>query len=1120
MKCPKCQTENPEAAKFCLECGVKLELTCSQCGHSLPPSAKFCDQCGNKVGKSHQPFAVGISTPSLPRHLAERILNSKASLEGERKQVTVLFADLKGSMELLADRDPEEARKLLDPIVKLMMDAVHHYEGTVNQVMGDGLMALFGAPLAHEDHAPRACYAALRMQEAIRRHSEDLRRSHGIEIQIRVGLNSGEVVVGAIGSDLRMEYTAVGQTTHLAARMEQLASPGTIRLTDNTLRFGEAFIEVQPLGPVPVKGIAQPVEIYELKGARSVRTRLQSAVVRGLSKFVGRDTEIEQLQLALEQAGQSKGQIVGVVGEPGVGKSRLFYEFVHSHRTQGWLALEAGSVSYGKATPYLPVIDLLKAYFQIHDRDNHREIQERVTGKLLTLDPALGSTRDAFLSLFDVPVASWNSMDPLQKRQQTFEAVKRLLLRESQFQPLLLVFEDLHWIDGETQLLLDSLVESLPAARILLLVNYRPEYTHRWGSKTYYRQIRLDTLQPQNTTELLDALVGTGNELAELKRNLIDRTGGNPFFIEESVRTLLETGVLIGNPGTYRLAKETPGIEIPATVQTLLAARIDRLPPEEKDLLQCAAVIGKDVPFRLLNEIAGRSEEDLRRGLAHLQNSEFMYETSLFPELEYTFKHALTYEVAYGSLLQSRRKLLHGQILEAIERIYRERLDDHIEKMGSHAFRGEIWGKASKYLRKAGNRATSRSAFREAANYYEQALKALKNLSESPALLEEEMKIRDALDIALFPLAEFDRGFKNLKEAELQAEKCTNPIFLVRAYGNLCHQYWGIGEHEKAIAYGNRALKLAATIGDIFLQGWVKSVLSKAYNSLGQHQIAVDYNLFRLDQIARRLNEHPFHPLIVLVAVDARMWLTWSLGEMGKFTEAEVRAAEAIEIAERSNHLYSIYHAYNGRGYLFVYQGDWTNAVNFLQKAVSICELANFPYMYNATIALLGYSLACNGKISEGIHLLEDSVEKTKIVGMMFFHTMALFYLGEAYLIAGQIEKAMRTAKRVQEMCQKFKTRGYEAWSLRLLGNISSHPENLNYDGAKGAFQQAMELGDSLGMRLLVAHCHMDLGKLYFKSGEKEKAQEYLGSARKMFREMGMNLWLERAEKDIKELSG
>src|SRR6266436_1780892 len=426
-----------------------------------------------------------------PPYLAEKILTSRSALEGERKQVTVLFADLKGSTELIQGLDPEEARKLLDPALHVMMDAVHRYEGTVNQVLGDGIMALFGAPVAHEDHAVRACYAGLAMQAAMRRYAEEVRHSHGLEMQMRVGLNSGEVVVRAIGNDLHMDYSAVGPTTHLAARMEQLATPGSIRLTAATLRLVEGLVQVNTLGRFPVRGLPEPVEVFELVGASAVRRRLQAAAARGLTRFVGRQQELLALQQALEQAGTGHGQVVAVVGEPGVGKSRLVYEFVHSHRTQGWSVLESASVSYGKATPYFPVLDLLRRYCHLEDGDDSRTTRAQATGQVLTLDAALQEAIPALLWLLDaLPDDSpFLTLDPPQRRQRTLDALKRVLIRESQVQPLVLVFEDLHWIDTETQALLDSLVESLPTARVLLLVNYRPEYHHGWGNKTYYSQL-------------------------------------------------------------------------------------------------------------------------------------------------------------------------------------------------------------------------------------------------------------------------------------------------------------------------------------------------------------------------------------------------------------------------------------------------------------------------------------------------------------------------------------------------------------------------------------------------------------------------------------------------------
>src|SRR5882724_6104665 len=818
MQCAHCQTENRPGRRFCAEYGVPLALPCASCGFANEPGEKFCGGCGTPLTaapRTPEPRTSSLQTYT-PAHLAEKILAARSDLEGERKQVTVLFADIKGSTELIEGLDPEDARKLLDPALHAMMEAVHRYEGTVNQVLGDGIMALFGAPIAHEDHAARSCYAALAMQAALRRYGEAVRHSHGLEMQIRVGLHSGEVVVRTIGNDLHMDYSAVGQTTHLAARMEQLASPGSIRLTAATLRLVEGMVQVNALGPIPVKGLTEPVEVFELVGASAVRRRLQAAVVRGLTRFVGRETEIAALVQALALAGTGHGQVVAAVGEAGVGKSRLLYEFIHSHHTQGWLALEATSVSYGKATPYFPVVDLLKRYMHVEDGDEPRTVQAKVTGHLLTLDEALQETIPALLALLDALPADSPllTLDPPQRRQRTLAALKRVLLRESQVQPLLLVFDDLHWIDSETQELLDSLVESLPTAHLLLLVNYRPEYQHGWGNKTYYTQLRLDPLPPASADQLLQALLGDDPSLAPLKQLLIARTEGNPFFLEESVRTLVETGMLVGESVAYRLAQPLHSMQVPATVQAVLAARIDRLSREDKHLLQCAAVVGTDVSLPLVQAIAELPEVALHRGLAHLQAAEFLYETRLFPEHEYTFKHALTNEVAYGNLLQERRRLLHAHIVEALEVLAGDRMAEQVERLAHHALRGEVWDKALEYCRQAGEKAMTRSAYHEAVGYFEQALRPLQHLPERRDTREQAIDLRLALRSALLPSNDSRRILAYLCEAEVLAAAIDDHRRLGHISGYLSVQFRNTGAYDQAIAAGQRALALAASGGD------------------------------------------------------------------------------------------------------------------------------------------------------------------------------------------------------------------------------------------------------------------------------------------------------------------
>jgi class 3 adenylate cyclase/tetratricopeptide (TPR) repeat protein len=1120
MRCQRCSAMNRAGRRFCAECGASLSLACPSCGFSNEPSEKFCGGCGQPLASSHQVAEKYFSPASYtPKHLAEKILTSKSALEGERKQVTVLFADMKGSMELLADRDPEEARKLLDPVIEHMMEAVHRYEGTVSNLMGDGIMALFGAPLSHEDHAVRACYAALRMQESVNRYAEGVRRTEGVPIQIRVGLNSGEVVVGAIGNDLKMDYTAVGQTVHLASRMEQMATPGSVLMTPEALRLAEGFIQVKSLGPASVKGLPEPLEVYEVTGVGAARSRLQAAAARGLTRFVGRDAETEQLRKALEQARVDHGQVVGVVGEPGLGKSRLFFEFTHSHRTQGWLILESGSVSYGKATPYLPVIDLLKVYFKIQDRDDQREIREKVTGKLLTLDKSLESTLPAFLALLDMPVddPTWRALDPAQRRQQTLGAVKRLLLRESQVQPLILVFEDLHWIDSETQAMLESLVESLPTSRLLLLINYRPEYQHGWANKTYYTQLRLDPLPPESAGEILNSALGNDDGLKSLKQLLIERTEGNPFFLEESVRTLVETKVLVGERGNYHLEKKVESTQVPATVQAVLAARIDRLPLEEKQLLQSAAVIGKDVPFSLLQAITELSDEELRRGLTHLQAAEFLYETNLFPDLEYTFKHALTHEVAYGSLLHERQRALHSRIAEAIEKLYPDRLIEQVERLAHHAARGEVWGKALTYLRQAGTKADARSANREAVSYFEQALTALTHLPDDRETREEAIDLHFDLRISLAALGERERVLEHLRAAEGLANALGDKRRLARVNEYNARELSAQGEYEQAVTACERAIAMARTLDDYGLEVRATFYLGWAYYCLGNYPKAVEAQRRNLVPVDNPVVRERFGSVGFPFA-NSRNALALALAERGEFVEAVARGTEAIQIAEAVGHPSSVAVVYRGMGHLHLRRGDLHQATLALEHALELCQGVDSPPLFHAVSSTLGYAYALSGRSAEAIPLLEEGGERPVIAGSNEGQSLRTLRLSEAYLLAGREADARAAAQRALGLTRQHKERGHEAHTLRLLGEIAAREEPVDFPKAENHYRQALALAGELGMRPLIAHCHVSLGKLYRRADDLKQAKLHLTNGIAMMREMEMGLWLEKAEAELKEL--
>jgi class 3 adenylate cyclase/tetratricopeptide (TPR) repeat protein len=1127
MKCPTCQTFNRAEAKFCEECAAPLARTCADCGHQLSPSAKFCPECASptgaagkqQIGSSDQ-STFGSPDTYTPKHLARKILNSKAALEGERKHVTVLFADLKGSMELLAERDPEEAQRLLGPVLEHMMEAVHHYEGTVNQVAGDGIMALFGAPLAHEDHAVRACYAALRMQERIRHHAEGASNTHGVNLQIRVGLNSGEVVVGTVGSDLRMDYTAIGRTTHLAARMEQMASPGSILLTQATLGMAEGFVVVKPLGPVPVKGLAEAVNVYEVTGMGPARTRLESVARRGLTRFVGRDAELERLRRVLQVAGNSHGRIVAVVAEAGVGKSRLVHELRHSDRLHGWLVLECAGVSYGKAMSYLPVINLLKDYFAISDRDDPREMRDKVTGKLLALDRALEPTLPALLALLDVPLdgpsegsqqsAVWQALDPAERRRRTLDGVKRLLLREAREQPLLAIIEDLHWIDGETQALLDALVDSLEAARLLLLVNYRPEYQHNWANRTSYSQMQLDALPAESTAELLDALLGNDPALAPLKELLVER--GNPFFLEETVRTLVETKALAGERGQYRLTQQVQAIQIPATVQAVLAARIDRLLPTDKHLLQIASVIGKDVPLALLQTIAELPEAALRGALDRLQAAEFVYETCQFPHLEYTFKHALTHEVSYGGLLQERRRGLHAQIVGALERLHADRLGEQIERLAHHAVQGDLREKAVEYLRQAGQKAAARSALSDARVWFEQALIVLERLPDTKAKLEASFETHYELRHMLFQLGEVRQGLEHLREAEALAERLNDDHRRGRVFAALMHLHAILGELDEALAAGNQALKFGTRLGDLRLRIQTLAHLVQVHCYRGEYPRAIELATVNLAELPPD-GAHESFGLPAPPAVYTRFWLVPSFAQLGRFAEAAQCGADLLQLAESMQLPFAVGGAHQVIASSHTLRGDWARALPLIEKAIAMFRTRSMAIVLPGAIATSANVLAQLGEVHEALTRLQEANEllDRQVAQGKFTLLLSGAYhdLARACLVLDRLDDSRRLVDRAVEFSRGRP--GAMGHALHLLGDIATHSDSSDAEIGEARYRQALALAEVRGMRPLVAHCHLGLSKLYQRVGKQEEADQHFITATTLYREMDMPLWLEQA---------
>jgi class 3 adenylate cyclase/tetratricopeptide (TPR) repeat protein len=1137
MRCATCDAENPADARFCATCGASFAVPCPRCGHGNRAGSRFCTECGSPLPKPVAATAARASAPAAytPPHLARKILAARGAVEGERKQVTVLFADIKGSTELIRSLDPEDAQQLLSGAIDVMMDAVHRYEGTVSQVLGDGIMALFGVPIAHEDHALRACYAALALQDGMRSYADDSRRTYGALVEARVGISSGEVVVRAVSDDLDIDYTAMGHTVNLASRIEQLARAGTSLLTAETLALVEGYVEVRAVGPIASKGHEALPALYELVGAAAARTRLQARAVRGLTRFVGRQTEMSAIHAALDRTQAGHGQLVALVGDPGVGKSRLVWEVVHSHRIEGWLALESGSVSYGKATSWLPVIDLLKAYCRVTPHDDVRAIREKVTGKLFALDRALEASLPAILALLDVPVddESWLALDPANRRRNTLEALKRLLLRECREQPLLVVFEDLHWIDSETQALLDALAETLPTTRMLLLVNYRPEYRHGWGGKSYYTQVRIDPFGGENAAALLDALLGaTGvleddarsRALAELKRLLIERTEGNPFFLEESVRTLAETGVLAGERGAYELVGDITAIRVPPTVQSMLSARIDRLAVDDKRLLQIMAVIGKDVALPLLRAIAvdggdddAFADEELAEGLNRLQAAEFLYEVNLFPVQEYTFKHALTHEVAYNGLLFERRRALHARIVAAIEALYSDRLLEMSERLAHHASRGELWQQACTYARRAGLKSVARSANREARVFFEQALAALEHLPQERATLQDAIDVRLELRQALVPLGAFPEVLVRLEEAQKIADALGDTRRIARILPWLAYSYFFTpGDYARSIATGERALAVGRELGDVPVQVLATFYLAYPYHQSGDYRQAAE----RLEWVVATLIGDMARERFGMAAypsVLGRGLLAWCLGELGEFAAGHVHADAAIALAAALDQPWSQGVAHTYLGHFYLAQGRTQQAIAILERCEALAQRWDLPRLVAFSASLLGAAYAMTGRHDESLPLLDRAAAKIDSEGGS--ETRIAIPLVEGYLALGRTDAAAALATRALGAARARSERGNEAHALRLQGEIALRGGRGALSHADQAFRDALDRAEALGMRPLAARCHFALGTAQRRAGRRDAARESFATAVALFREMDMAYWLPEAETALETAS-
>ena len=1038
--------------------------------------------------------------------------------EGERKTVTARFADIKGSTELEQDLDPEEARAIVDPALRLMIDAVHRYDGYIVQSTGDGIFALFGAPVAHEDHPQRALYAALRMQEELKRYSARLREAGNLPIEARVGVNTGEVVVRSITTgEGHTEYTPIGHTTNLASRMQALAPTGSIAISEQARKFCEGYFTLKPLGPTKVKGVSEAVNVYEVTGLGPLRTRLQRSAGRGLSKFVGRQAEMDALKRAAEQARAGRGQIVAAMAEAGVGKSRLIFEFKTVSQS-GWMVLESFSVSHGTASAYLPVIDLLHGYFGIDSADDARRRRERVAGKIVILDLSLEDTLPYLYSLLAIAEADdpLNQMDAQVRRRRTLDAVKRILLRESLNQPLMLIFEDLHWIDDETQALLNVLADSIGTAKLLLLVNYRPEYSHQWNSKTYYTQLRLDPLGKESADEMLSALLGEGAEVRPLKRLIIERTEGNPFFMEETVQVLLDEGALVRD-GTVRLTKALGELKIPPTVQAILAARIDRLPAEAKDLLQTLAVIGKEFPLSLVRAVLKKPEDEINRMLNELQLGEFIYEQPAVGDVEYTFKHALTQEVAYNSILAERRKALHERIASAIEVVFASQIEDHVVELARHYRRGGNSAKAIDYALLAAEQEISRNVANEAVAGLKDGLTLLGGIANEAERARREVALQLALAGAL---AVASPAAASVETAYLRArelcERSGDRAGLFNALSGLCANYGLRAELGRALELSEEMSKIAHH-GEPGERLIAHAAAVQALWLLGEFSAARRHveQLLEIEAGDMRLGAPRGPELIVIGRERARSALILAL--LGYPDQAVLAAREGLANARQTRIPVAIVVAELFASFLYYFIRDVGNVRESSEAAFRLATEHGRTAISGYAAGFIGWIEALHGDAVKGLKEIQRGRAVTAEAGNKIRTNLDLVLL-ECHLRRGDIEEGLAAASDALAHADRTGERYCASELNRLKGELLVAKGDR--ESAEAAFRTAIEVARAQQARWWELRATVSLARLLDKQGKRDEARAMLAEIYNWFTEGFDTADLKDAKALLDELGG
>ncbi len=1122
MHCPNCGIENPDTNQFCRECGTEFSRSCSQCGAEILLSDKLCGKCGNKLTPPSEPIQKDLSFEEklekiqryLPKGLADKILAQKDKIEGERKQVTVMFCDMEGFTGLVEKLGPEEAYGIMDQVYEILIHRVHDYEGTVNEMTGDGIMALFGAPVALEDAPQRAIRSSLAIHREMARFNNRIKQEReGIpSLKMRIGINSGPVVVGTLGNDLRVEFKVVGNTVNLASRMEGLAEPGTSYVTEETFKLTEGFFRFEGLGEREVKGKEKLVNVYRVIAPSTRRTRFDVSAERGLTHFIGRKRELELLLDGFERSKSGRGQAFSIMAEAGVGKSRLLYEFRKAVANEDATFLEGKCLSYSRSVAYHPLIDILKANFDIREGDGDSEIKEKVKKQLKVLGADEASTLPYLLELLSVKDSGIDKipMSPEGRKDRIMEALKRIVLKGSEIRPLIMAVEDFHWIDKSSEDSFKDLLDNITGAKVFLIFTYRPEFVHAWGGKSFHSQVNLNRLSNRETLAMASHLLGTEDMDGNVEQFILEKTEGVPFFIEEFIRSIKDLKIIEKKDNKYHMIKDIQDVTIPSTIQDVIMARVDSLPEGAKDVLQIGSVVEREFSYALIKRVTGLSEQALLSHLSALRDSELVYERGIFPKSTNIFKHALTRAVVYDSILTKRKKRLHEDIANAIERLYEDNIDEHYEILSEHYFQSEIYEKSAEYSKLVAKKAGKTGSLDQAIPYTRKTILSLEKLPRTDDMQKSIIDARTVLGLHLTEMNFFHEAKEAIKPVvdlalKLNYGKRISQIFSVMGTYEYCVEE----DFDKAFEHLGEALELSRKTKDFY------SLVSANYWSGYALSLNCEFEKASL-RLEETINLYAQANRSVTVSVYKALLSYLVYYFQGKLNLAWETSHESIRIAEESGDILPKVFAFSSLGVSCYGKGLWDRARDYLLKGLRSNERINQFYWDVTCNQFLGdvnfqireYQSAVN-HYEDAIRLLEN---KNVMPGWLRLNRIAL-YRAKMMKKESDID--------VDALCafvRENRIRIHEGRMNRLIGEILININEQHIAEAENWIMKAIEADTRNEMMWFLGRDYALYAELFKRKGDQLKAKENMNRAIEILEECGADGWVEKYEKELSTL--